>query len=320
MERAEATEAIKRKARALGFERVGIANAERTPHADSFLDWLNQGRQGEMEYLRRSAAERMDIQKVLPGAKSVVCVAKNYFTKDVFSGSGTAPRGAISRYAWGDDYHEVVGEGLKRLAEFMENGIAAQTRGTVATKWYVDTGPVLEREYAAQAGVGWIGKNTCVIDPERGSYYFLGEVITTLELAPDTPMSDHCGNCTLCIQACPTGALAGPYELDARKCISYLTIEHRDEIPAGIRPAMDHHIYGCDICQEVCPWNSGAKPTDDRRFHPRPGFEHVDLQEWAEMTEEEYRRRLKNSPMKRAKYEGLMRNIRVAMENARGNK
>lgn len=299
-------ERIKEKARALGFSLVGIASAgPLREESERLQEWLRRAYHASMAWMERRAQERMDPNAVLPGARSVICVAVNYFTPHAHGND--RERGKVSRYAWGDDYHRVVGERLERLRDWMENEFPG-----MATTWYVDTGPVLEKAWAQRAGIGWQGKHSNIITRELGSWVFLGELITTLPLEPDPPATDHCGTCTLCIEACPTGAIVEPYVVDSRACLSYLTIEHRSGISGGITEKFDGWIYGCDICQDVCPWNNKfARESSEPAFMPREDHAEPLLEEWSRMTREEFSRKFAQSPVKRAKWEGLMRNIGI---------
>ena len=272
---------------------------------------------GEMVYLTdRRGDIRSDPRKLLPSAQSVVCVGKCYNTGHPYSTEFEDPdRGWISRYAWGDDYHDVVREGLIRLV-----GEIARVHGEpFESKVCVDTAPLLERSYARQAGLGWIGKNSCLINQEQGSWFFLGEILLSIPLGADSPPSDRCGTCTRCIDACPTNAIVpstdGGWRLDARACISYVTIEKRGEMPSELQARMGNHVFGCDICQDVCPWNRRAPVVDDAAFQPREFA--PDLQELESLTEEEFSLRFRGSSLKRAKYSGFKRNVANALRNAR---
>lgn len=289
--------------RGLGFDLAGIAPADPSRYRDYLRQWLDNGRAGTMQYLARRFEERAGPAKYLPGARSVICVAMNYHAP-----LQAAPddRGRIARYALGDDYHEVMKPRLHALADWIRSQAPeAQTRAAV------DTAPVTEKELAARAGVGWMGKNTCIIHPQMGSWLVLGELLTTLDLPADQPAIDRCGTCRRCIDACPTGAIAAPYQLDARRCISYLTIELRDEIPAELRDKLGNWLYGCDICQEVCPWNGKAPFGNHREFAPRFPTGGIDLREVAGWAEEDYRARLRHSAMRRVKLPVLQRNARL---------
>ncbi|OFW27456.1 MAG: tRNA epoxyqueuosine(34) reductase QueG [Acidobacteria bacterium RIFCSPLOWO2_02_FULL_65_29] len=304
---------IKAKARELGFDACGIAPAGDLPELRFLPEWLSRGYAGSMAYLARSADRRADVRRVLPSAKSVIVTATVYNTDRPYSTERADPaRVEIARYAWGDDYHDVIGARLEALVAWMRE---ASPEGFDA-RAYVDTGPVQERVYARHGGIGWIGKNTCVINPQLGSWIFLGEILCSLPLAPDAPSLDQCGTCTLCLDACPTRALVSPGELDSTRCISYLTIEHRGEFPADAREAVGSHVYGCDICQEVCPWNHAAPVSADPAWQPRRAWDLPSLDALSRMTDEEMQRALAGSAMKRAKPEGLRRNIAAASWNA----
>ncbi len=305
-------ERIKAKALALGFTKVGIARAEElVEEAVRLRQWLGRGYHATMEWMARNVEKRIDPRQVVPGAKSVICVALNYFTP--VEHTSEPGIGKISRYAWGDDYHDILGEKLKMLWEWLQNEFPG-----VEGRYYVDTGPVMEKVWAQRAGIGWIAKNANVITQDVGSWVFLGEVITTLELDEDVPATDHCGTCTLCIEACPTEAIVEPYVIDSNKCLSYLTIEHRGAIEGNVRERFENWIYGCDICQDVCPWNHKfAVETAERGFHPRPWNISPRLEEWAEMTQEAFVEKFKRSPIKRTKHSGLRRNVRVVLEARR---
>jgi epoxyqueuosine reductase len=306
------SEAIKAKAFELGFDLCGVAAADRYPELAFFDEWIARGHAGEMAYLPDTAWLRSDVRQVLPSAQSVIVAATVYNTDRPYSTAVTEPdRAAISRYAWGDDYHRVVGRRLDALDDWMH-----ATHGTpFESRPYVDTGPIQERVFAQYAGVGWIGKNCCVISLTHGSWLFLAAIICSLPLAPDAPATDHCGTCTRCLEACPTGALLEPGVLDARRCLSYLTIELRGDLPEEFRAAMGRQVYGCDICQDVCPWNRTAIVSSDPAWQPRAAFDGVRLTELAGRTDDELRRDLRGSPMKRTKLAGLRRNLAIALEN-----
>jgi len=310
---------IRSRAREMGFDLVGIAPAHASAHGDAYERWVALGMHGEMGYLARedAVARRKDPAVLVPGARSAVVVGLRYYVPDADPGApNDAARGIVARYARGDDYHELMKERLIALQEW----IAAELV-PAGGRAYVDTGAVLERELAQRAGIGWQGKNTMLIHPRRGSYYFLGEVLLDVELEYDHAfVKDHCGSCRRCLDACPTGALlgrdaAGAPVMDARRCISYLTIELKGPIPRELRPLIGNRIYGCDICQEVCPWNRFAQPTDEPAFLAREGLDGPSLIEWMTMTQEEFSRRFKNSPIKRTKRRGLLRNVAVALGN-----
>ncbi len=301
------SDTVKRIATECGFELAGIAAAEPIADFSRFERWVERGMAGEMRYMTDRRAElRRDPRSLLPSARSIICLGKLY---------NTAPEvkdPAISRYAWGSrDYHDVLREGLQKLVNRL---LAIEP---FEWKICVDTAPLLERSYARQAGLGWIGKNTCLIHEPLGSWFFLAEVLTSLELEPDSPPPDRCGTCTRCIDACPTHALIpnqdGSTTLDSRRCISYLTIELRGPAPEDLRPAIGHHIFGCDICQDVCPWNSRAPVTDEPAFAPR---DQPPLESLAPMTEDEFRAYSRGTPLARPKHAGFMRNVEAALNNA----
>jgi len=311
---------LREQAAALGFDRVGVAPA-RLPelHMQAYSDWLARGDHGEMGYMGRPdrVARREDPAVILPGVRSVVSVAANYypgprpeFPFEVFGG---LPRGRVSNYAWNEDYHQWMLPRLEALAAFVH----AQTGGTARHRAYVDTGPVLERAYAVRAGLGFIGKNTCLIDPALGSWLFLGEILVDVDLPSlAEPVAPRCGTCTRCLEACPTGALAAPYRLDARRCISYLTIELKGTIPPHLRPLMGDWIYGCDICQQVCPWQRFARRTSHPAF--RASYEDQAapvLLDLFALGEEGFQRRFAGSPILRIGRERLLRNVAVALGN-----
>jgi epoxyqueuosine reductase len=302
---------IKIRARQLGFTLVGIARPHPSDHAAFYGDWLAKGYHGEMAYLARPDAvkKRADPRRVMPETRSIVVVGLNYYPGDFPSAGGQ--RGRVSRYAWGADYHDVMLERMDRFAEWI-NGQLGQR---LTYRAYVDTGPLLERELAQRAGLGWIGKNTNLIHPRIGSYFFLGELLIGLELEPAPPFSDErCGTCTACLDACPTGALTAPYTLDARRCISYLTIEHRGSIPEETRPLISDWVFGCDVCQEVCPWNRRfAHPAREPTF--RPVNATLDLSKVLALDEDGFRSRFRDTPLWRARRAGLLRNAAVVLGN-----
>jgi epoxyqueuosine reductase len=302
---------IKEEAQRLGFALVGISPVKIPPHEESFAQWLRKGLGGELGYMTRTEELRRDPKKLVPWATSVISVGMNYFAPLPRPTSPEDSRGWISRYAWGDDYHDLVKQRLDSLLEKIRDIHG----GPVEGRAFVDSGPVLERAIAGIAGIGWIGKNTHLISPERGSWFFLGELFLSVELSYDRPIRDRCGKCDLCLKACPTGAFVGPYVLDARRCISYLTIELKGAIPCHLRPLMGNHIFGCDICQEVCPYNVKTKPTREEAFQPREGLYAPELIPLLSLSEEEFRRRFKGSPILRAKRRGFLRNVAVALGN-----
>lgn len=295
---------IKEKARELGIDKVAIARAEALVHEGVRLrDWLSSRSHGEMAWMEREPEKRADTTLLLPHAKSVIAVAVNYFTPHEHKNDDSA--GKISRYAWGDDYHEIVKAKLVELLAWIKTE-RPDAKGMVC----VDTSPIMDKAWAVRAGLGWLGKHSNVITQEFGSWVFLGEVLLDIELEYDTDVvPDHCGTCTMCIDACPTSAIVEPYVVDSRKCISYATIELRsNELPSEIADNLEGWIYGCDICQDVCPWNRFEKPTDDERFEPREGETSLDLKTIDSMEHEEYAARFRRSPMKRTKLAGLKRN------------
>ena len=305
--------AIKAKARELGFDLCGIARAESYPELSFLSEWLDRGYAATMDWMHRSADRRADVRHVLPGARSVIVTATLYNTDRPFSSEAAPDVARISRYAWGDDYHDVLKARLASLLAWMRT----QSSDAFDARAYVDTGPVQERVYAQYAGLGWIGKNTCLINPEIGSWIFLGEIITTLELEPDTQGLEQCGSCTRCLDACPTGALVEPGVLDSARCLSYLTIEHRGEVPAEYHAAIGAHVYGCDICQEVCPYNQPAPSSTDAPWQPRTGLDLPRLAELSSRSDDELRALVKGTPMTRAKIAGLRRNLDIAVANMR---
>lgn len=306
---------IKEEAQRLGFELVGISPVHNPPHEQSFADWLRIGFAGELAYLTRTEALRRNPRDLVSWAESVVSVGMNYYTRHPRTVAPGELKGWISRYAWGDDYHDVMRQRLERLLERIQQLHCEPVQGRV----FVDSGPVLERDFAGVAGMGWIGKNTHLISPQRGSWFFLAELFLSIPLDYDRPIRDRCGQCSLCLEACPTGAFVGPYVLDARRCISYLTIELKGWIPRYLRPLIGNHVFGCDICQEVCPYNVKARPTHDNAFSPRAGLYAPELLPLLSLTEEEFRRRFRGSPVLRAKRRGLLRNVAVALGNLRSS-
>jgi epoxyqueuosine reductase len=338
------TETIKDKAYALGFDLVGVAPAARATHADAYAAWVDAGYAATMGYMARDVVRRQDPRRVLPGARSVIVVGLSYFVANPPPELWDDPsRGRVARYAWGADYHDVLTPRMRQLADF----IAGQTRRDVEQHVYVDTGAVLERDFAAQAGLGFIGKNTCLINPAMGSYLFLGEILTSLELDYDQPAAEGgarigmqpgrgpvsgrdrqagtlpgggrvgtCGACTRCLTACPTNAFTAPYVLDSNRCISYLTIELKGSIPVELRPMMGNWIFGCDECQSVCPWpHRFAQPAQHSFLRLDPARAVPKLLDLINLTEEEFRARFRQTPVWRAKRRGLLRNVAVALGN-----
>ena len=288
----------------LGFDLVGFAPAERMEQEGvRYEEWLLRGYNGSMEWMEKNVEKRQDIRELLPTARSVIVVARNYYTPHEHQ-PATAK---ISRYAWGRDYHKILPKKLKQLDGFIKG-----LEPSAESRWFVDTGPVLEKQWAVRAGLGWMGKHTNVITRELGSWVFLGVYITSLDLEPGSPMPDFCGSCTRCLDACPTDAFVAPYVLDATRCISYITIEQKpkQELPEELAARMDDWVFGCDICQDVCPWNRFQSPTDEPEFAPRAGRLELTAEELATMTDEEFLERFQGSPVMRAKAEGMRRNAR----------
>ena len=299
------TQNIREKALALGFSSVGVARATvLTEEGIHLTEWLNKGFDASMSWIRKNADKRIDTNKVLAGVKSVLCVTLNYYTDVKHTDSpGT---GKVSRYAWGDDYHLIMTSKLEALLIDIQSAHPG-----IHGKVYVDTGPVMDKVWASRAGLGWQGKHTNLITKEYGSWVFLGEILLDCELDYDEPITDACGTCTACIEACPTDAIVEPYVLDSNKCISYLTIEHRGDIPSELSKQFDGWIYGCDICQDVCPWNRFQQPTNEAAFRPRIWNIAPELEQIANLTKEEFNDHYRKSPMKRTKREGLIRNAKA---------
>jgi epoxyqueuosine reductase len=305
--------AIKAKALEIGFDLCGVAAADSFPELAFLREWLDRGYAGEMGYLARSADRRADVRAVVPGARSVIVTGTIYNTVSPYAAAPAGDVALISRYAWGDDYHDVLRARLDTLLAWMR----AESPEALEARAYVDTGPVQERVYAQYAGLGWIGKNTCLINPDLGSWLFLAEIICTLTLEADAPGLDQCGSCTRCLDACPTGALVEPGVLDATRCVSYLTIELRSAIPHSFREPLGTHVYGCDICQDVCPYNQVSPQSDEAAWKPRRGLDMPKLVDLWRRPDEELRALTKGSAMTRAKLTGLRRNIAVAIGNSR---
>jgi epoxyqueuosine reductase len=307
---AERSDRVRRRARALGFDTVGVADLAPLPHAEVLDRWLAEGMAGTMGYMHRQAARRRQPARILAGASYAVIVTRNYFTPDP---GPVAAAGRVAKYARGPDYHRTLDRPLRDLADFV---MSLGPPGTRARP-YVDAGPVPERELAQRAGLGWIGKNTMLIDPHRGSYLFLAAVLTDLDLETDPPfLADHCGTCTRCLDACPTGAFREPRLLDATRCIAYLTIEHRGDTPPALAAASGDWIFGCDICQDVCPWNGKfAAPSDGVDLGMDGTGTWIDLDQIAALTEIEFTTRFGETPLVRPGLDGLRRNARVAAQN-----
>jgi epoxyqueuosine reductase len=296
--------AIHQHAMELGFDGCQFTTAAPPASAEKFQNWLAQKNHGEMNWLERNAEKRVEPQKVLAGAKSVITLAVSYEIQNRKSG-------VIARYAQFADYHDVLGEHLKSLAQFVNQLGGAETRSL----WYVDTGPLLERDFAQRAGIGFVGKHTNIISRKLGNWIFLAEILTTLELAPDAPEKNHCGNCTRCLAACPTNAITAPFQLDARLCISYLTIELKGAIPIALRPAIGNRIYGCDDCLAVCPWNKFAREGGLMKPHARADFQSPDLIELLQLDAAGFKSKFAGTPMLRTKRRGMLRNVCVALGN-----
>ncbi|WP_440997383.1 tRNA epoxyqueuosine(34) reductase QueG [Arhodomonas sp. SL1] len=304
---------IRRWAGELGFDGAGIAAPELATDEAHLLRWLRAGRQGTMHYMGRHGVKRARPAALHPGTVRVICVRLDYRPAGVPEDATVlaAPGHAfIARYALGRDYHKLMRQRLQKLARRIEAAV-----GAFGYRAFVDSAPVLEKALARNAGLGWIGKNTLLLSREAGSYFFLGELFTDLPLPADTPPGEHCGSCRACIDVCPTGAITGPYQLDARRCISYLTIEHHGPIPEALRPLMGNRIFGCDDCQAVCPWNRYARPTDEADFHPRHGLEQAELVTLFRWDEDTFLKRTEGSAIRRLGHERWLRNIAVALGN-----
>lgn len=306
-------ETVRRRARELGFDGCRFTTADRPDHAGRFLEWVAAGHHGTMGYLERQAARRIDPRQVLPGAKTIILLAISYAAPKGGTPGGEAP-GPIARYARYADYHEVLSVPLQALTEVVDRLGGPGT----SSRWYVDTGPILERDLAHRAGLGFIGKHTNLISRSLGNWFFIAEILTTLELEPDPSERSRCGTCTRCLEACPTGAITAPYELDARRCIAYLTIEFKGSIPETLRPAIGRRIFGCDDCLEVCPWNRFAREGRILLEHRREDLQEPDLLELLALDESTFRRRFSGTPLLRSKRRGLLRNVCVALGNTGG--
>lgn len=299
---------VRRRALEAGFDECRIARAGVATHAGRLQEWLADGCHGGMAWMERTAERRFDPREVLPGCRSVICLAVNYF-----NGASPFPEGSpggyrIARYAWNDDYHDCIEARLDALVKSLETLGGSHRR-------YVDTGPVLERDFASDAGLGWNGKSTMQVHRRLGTWFFLAEVLTTLDLDPDPPFGDHCGRCVRCISACPTGAITGPHRLDARRCVSYLTIEHKGPIPEELRPAIGDRIYGCDDCLDACPWNRFAKESREASFRARTAVFSHRLRDFLELDDDGFRSLFARSPIKRIKRARFLRNVCVALGN-----
>jgi len=304
-------EKIRQRALELGFDDCRFASAAAPASAGQFQGWLADKRHGEMSWLERNAEKRVEPQKVLPGAKSVIALAASYEISNFKSQIANPKSGLIARYARFDDYHDVLAGRLKTLTSYIDLVAGRKVRSL----WYVDTGPVLERDLAQRAGIGFVGKHTNLISRRLGNWIFLAEILTTLELEPDTPEKNHCGKCSRCISACPTDAITAPFQLDARRCISYLTIELKGSIPVEFRRAIGNRIYGCDDCLAVCPWNRFAREGKLMKSHARKGLEQPDLIGLLSLDEKNFKSRFSGSPILRTKRRGFLRNVCVALGN-----
>jgi len=299
---------IREWARDLGFDDCRIATATRASHADAFLEWLGEGCHADMAWMERAPERRCDPREVLPGCRAVVCLAMNYFPGDSPFPKDGGGGYRIARYAWNDDYHDLI---VKRLKAFDER--LASLGGT--QRYYTDTGPVLERDFATDAGLGWNGKSTVQIHRRLGTWFFLAELLTTLDLTADAPFGDYCGKCTRCITACPTGAITRPHRVDARRCISYLTIEHKGDIPEEFRRAIGDRIYGCDDCLDACPWNRFAVVSREASFQARDAVFRHRLRDFLDLDDDTFRALFAKSPIKRIKRARFLRNVCVALGN-----
>ncbi len=298
---------IKSIAKGLGFSFCGISKAEfLEEEAPRLEQWLKQGYHGKMQYMENHFDKRLDPTLLVPGARSVISLLYNYYPKEELRKESAFK---IARYAYGEDYHFVIRDKLKALTDSIREAV-----GDVHGRAFVDSAPVMERAWAKRAGVGWIGKNSLLLNRDMGSYFFVAELIVDLDLAYDGPVKDYCGTCTACMDACPTDAIPEAGVVDGSKCISYFTIELKEEIPQEVKGRFENWIFGCDICQEVCPWNRFAKPHDEPRFEPSPGMEEMTDTDWKEITDEVFQKVFRHSPLKRAKLEGLRRNVRFVGE------
>ncbi len=299
------TEKIKSKALELGFSKVGIAKAETlTTEAERLKEWLHRGYNASMKWMEKNIEKKIDPREILPGAQSVISVAINYYSAEQHQPNES--EGKISRYAWGDDYHIHVTKRIEMLWQCIK-----QMEPAAEGRYYVDTGPMMDKVWAARAGIGWQGKHTNLITKEYGSWVFLGEIVTTLQLDADVTMEDFCGTCTACLDACPTNAIVEPYIVDSNRCLSYLTIEHRGEIDSSLHNKFEQWVYGCDICQDVCPWNKFQQQTAHQEFFPREENIAPKLDTLLALTQEEFSQRFSKSPIKRTKREGMMRNAEI---------
>ncbi len=292
---------IREEAQRLGFLSCGFSKAEfLEEEAPRLEQWLKNGMHGQMAYMENHFDKRLDPTKLVPGAKTVISLILNYFPGETQK-EGTYK---ISKYAYGQDYHHVIKDKLRALHHFIQEEI-----GEVHGRAFVDSAPVLDKAWAARSGLGWIGKHSNLLTRQLGSFYFIAELIIDLELIPDSPVTDHCGTCTACIDACPTQAIVAPYVVDGSKCISYFTIELKEELPTSVKGMMDDWVFGCDVCQDVCPWNRFSRPHDEPRFNPHPDLLEMDRRDWEEITEDVFKKVFRKSAVKRTKFSGLTRNI-----------
>ena len=292
---------IRNEAHRIGFSHCGFSKAEFLDEEAPRLErWLNEKKHGEMAYMANHFDKRLDPRLLVDGAKTIISLLLNYYTNE--KQNKDAPK--LSKYAYGEDYHFVIREKLKQLLQFIQDEI-----GEVNGRVFVDSAPVMDKAWAVRSGLGWMGKNTNLINKDRGSFFFIAELIIDLEVEPDLPVLDHCGTCTACIDACPTEAIIAPYEVDGSKCISYFTIELKDLIPNNMKDKMDNWMFGCDICQDVCPWNKFSRPHNEDSFKPHPDLLDMNTSDWQELTEDTFKKVFKKSAVNRAKFKGLKRNI-----------
>ncbi len=313
-DRKDLTRTVKQEAQNLGFSLVGVTSPDPPRHLDFYRDWLEQGHHADMGWMatERAIERRSDPLQILPECQSILVLGMPYAFPE-----GRQGEGKIASYAWHENYHDVLIQKMKKLVHVLEQ----ETGQDIPNRWYTDTGPILEREFAQRAGLGWFGKNTTLIHPEQGSYFFLAELLLGIKLEPDPPFNTtHCGSCTRCLKACPTGSLKEPYTLDANLCISYLTIELDDFVPEDLRPKMGDWIFGCDICQEVCPWNEkfASQNWILKAFRSRPETSDINLTQELSLSEADFREKFKGSPVKRTKRRGYLRNVAIALGNTGG--
>ncbi len=311
------TARIKRKAHALGFDQVGVSQVDAAIEQnqnEKLREWLRRGFHGDMHWMEKTCDKRGNIQKVFSGVRSVVSVAMNYYTE--YLPDERKGKGRIARYAWGDDYHDLINSRLRTLSTWIDAEASKEGLNCHCLA-YVDTGPILEKAWAQRSGIGWIGKHSNLVSSEYGSWLLLGEVLVSADLEPDAPALDQCGSCRLCIEVCPTDAIPEPYVLDATKCIAYLTIEHRGSIPSMFHSDIGNRIFGCDDCLDICPYNEYVTSTKELAFTPRSYALSPDLEELGDQTELEFQEVFRRSPLKRAKYDGLQRNIKISKNNSK---